>query len=636
MDEARDVGQEAMVSEALVQFKATLQAAVKEVHVDVSVFKQRIEKRIEDLCISNRPLADVVTRLQEENLQLRAKLEALTRLVEGLAGVQIDRSAAEVKMKSEENVIENGHVQIESKTQEDQRGLINSGRSESIQSIQSISTISEPSESSGGSSHAAAAAAVATAAAATPNNTPILPPWRVKRHAELNGTDAKGEKNVITTVQENHRQEPEEPGLNKPHLPLTAIMKPNTEAPAVPEESPLKSVESPAKYDADEPQPHLPVTAMTIKLSSDAVLAAKVASSPALTPKADSLCSAGEAGKYPFARDTTGAKNLRSQVSQDQSGSESQALPHLPLTAVTKNSDAPAAPKPDQSPVAALNPLIPESPMIKRGEYPFRCDISESKPHLPLSAPTKPNTESSLSAAPAQPSSLSASRDPAVKPGEYPFKRVPVLKTPSPSLKRSVSFPQSAEKLLPSKSIIKSGFSPSLDKKVNKPTGVEFKPDLMKSQTYPRSNGAQAKRAMFERMSSEPTKPKDSKPKLKHSQSFGVSSASGIKQILLEWCRSKTIGYQNIDIQNFSSSWSDGMAFCALVHSFFPLEFDYNGLNPANRKHNLSLAFTMAEQQADCLRLIEVEDMLEMGDKPDPMCVFTYVQSLYNHLKKFE
>lgn len=39
-------------------------------------------------------------------------------------------------------------------------------------------------------------------------------------------------------------------------------------------------------------------------------------------------------------------------------------------------------------------------------------------------------------------------------------------------------------------------------------------------------------------------KPVDSKPKLKRSQSFGVSSASSIKQILLEWCRSKTIGYQ--------------------------------------------------------------------------------------------
>lgn len=131
-------------------------------------------------------------------------------------------------------------------------------------------------------------------------------------------------------------------------------------------------------------------------------------------------------------------------------------------------------------------------------------------------------------------------------------------------------------------------------------------------------------------------KPVDSKPKLKRSQSFGVSSASSIKQILLEWCRSKTIGYQNIDIQNFSASWSDGMAFCALVHSFFPTEFDYNALSPVERKHNFELAFSTAEKKAGCDRLIEVEDMMVMGRKPDPMCVFTYVQSLYNHLRKFE
>ena len=43
-----------------------------------------------------------------------------------------------------------------------------------------------------------------------------------------------------------------------------------------------------------------------------------------------------------------------------------------------------------------------------------------------------------------------------------------------------------------------------------------------------------------------------SKPKLKRSQSFGVSSASGIKQMLLEWCRSKTIGYQ---VVNFMLEW---------------------------------------------------------------------------------
>ncbi|XP_064350990.1 leucine-rich repeat-containing protein 37A2-like [Camelus dromedarius] len=36
----------------------------------------------------------------------------------------------------------------------------------------------------------------------------------------------------------------------------------------------------------------------------------------------------------------------------------------------------------------------------------------------------------------------------------------------------------------------------------------------------------------------------ETRAKLKRSQSFGVASASSIKQILLEWCRSKTMGYQ--------------------------------------------------------------------------------------------
>ncbi|CAJ1063371.1 smoothelin-like protein 1 isoform X1 [Xyrichtys novacula] len=677
MDEATKNVQDVMVSEALVQFQTTLQAAVREVHVDVSAFKQRIELRIEELCLSHGPLAGAVTRLQEENLQLRAKLEALSRLVEGLAGVKIDRNSTEVQGKIVEDSIENGHMQVQSKTQEDQGDLVNSGRVENSQLNQSVLAFPEPSGTIGGLGHSAAAAAVAT------SKTSSLPPWRAKRQAEVNGTDVKGERNVASAVQESVKQESssvssdvsqtveavpqshrpltsitkpnpeslystvetlnkpnqEDPGLfSKPHLPLTSMTKASSEAPTLPQpaasasitpkETPVKPAESPVKY--IEPQPHLPVTAMTTKPSPEGLNASKPAQSPALVSKA-AVHSAAEAssGDYPFIRGTSAAKDLRSQVTTEQSAS----APHLPLTAETRgSSETLAATKPEPSPSS-----IPESQTIKRGEYPFKHDVPQPKPQLSLSAVTVTNTESSSSSVTtSQTSSLSASQDPNVKPGEYPFKRVPVLKTPSPSLKRSVSFPQPAEKLLPSKSIIKSGFSPNLEKKSTKSGGVEFKSDVMKAQTLPRANGAQAKRALFERMNSEPTKVKDSKPKLKRSQSFGVSSASGIKQILLEWCRSKTIGYQNIDIQNFSSSWSDGMAFCALVHSFFPLDFDYNTLNPSNRKQNLEQAFTTAEQQADCLRLIEVDDMLEMGDKPDPMCVFTYVQSLYNHLKKFE
>ncbi|NXW65677.1 SMTL2 protein, partial [Eurystomus gularis] len=166
---------------------------------------------------------------------------------------------------------------------------------------------------------------------------------------------------------------------------------------------------------------------------------------------------------------------------------------------------------------------------------------------------------------------------------------------------------------------------------------VERRRELVRSQTLPRTTATQARKALFEKFEHDGEKGKgQSRAKLKRSQSFGVASASSIKQILLDWCRSKTIGYKHIDLQNFSSSWNDGMAFCALVHSFFPEAFDYNKLDPANRKQNFELAFTMAEKMAHCDRLIEVDDMMVMGHKPDPMCVFTYVQSLYNHLRHFE
>ncbi|XP_064022266.1 smoothelin-like protein 2 [Pogoniulus pusillus] len=166
---------------------------------------------------------------------------------------------------------------------------------------------------------------------------------------------------------------------------------------------------------------------------------------------------------------------------------------------------------------------------------------------------------------------------------------------------------------------------------------VERRRELVRSQTLPRITGAQARKALFEKFEQDGGRGKgEGRAKLKRSQSFGVASASSIKQILLDWCRSKTMGYKHIDLQNFSSSWNDGMAFCALVHSFFPEAFDYNKLDPANRKQNFEMAFTMAEKMAQCERLIEVDDMLLMGHKPDPMCVFTYVQSLYNHLRHFE
>jgi hypothetical protein len=108
-----------------------------------------------------------------------------------------------------------------------------------------------------------------------------------------------------------------------------------------------------------------------------------------------------------------------------------------------------------------------------------------------------------------------------------------------------------------------------------------------------------------------------------------VRSTSAIKEQMLAWCRAMTEGYEHVNITNFSSSWADGMAFCALIHHFYPNAFDYSKLNPKNRRGNFKLAFDVAEKLADIAPLLEVNDMIRMKDKPDWKCVFTYVQSYY-------
>ncbi|XP_048032921.1 smoothelin-like 1 isoform X2 [Megalobrama amblycephala] len=118
--------------------------------------------------------------------------------------------------------------------------------------------------------------------------------------------------------------------------------------------------------------------------------------------------------------------------------------------------------------------------------------------------------------------------------------------------------------------------------------------------------------------------------------SIGTAGGASIQQKILSWCRNKTQKYEGVCIENFSSSWSDGLAFCALIHRFFPSAFDFSSLKASEREKNFTLAFSTAESLADCCPLLEVSDMVLMGKKPDPRCVFTYVQALCHHLSKIE
>ncbi|XP_053442871.1 smoothelin isoform X7 [Nycticebus coucang] len=162
---------------------------------------------------------------------------------------------------------------------------------------------------------------------------------------------------------------------------------------------------------------------------------------------------------------------------------------------------------------------------------------------------------------------------------------------------------------------------------------AEKKKELMKAQSLPKTSASQARKAMIEKLEKEGAAGSPGGPRatVQRSTSFGVPNANSIKQMLLDWCRAKTRGYQHVDIQNFSSSWSDGMAFCALVHNFFPEAFDYGQLSPQNRRQNFEVAFSSAETHADCPQLLDTEDMVRLRE-PDWKCVYTYIQEFYRCL----
>ncbi|XP_030216265.1 uncharacterized protein LOC115546713 isoform X1 [Gadus morhua] len=731
------------VRETVGRFKASVQAAVEEVRGEVRTLEARLDHRLEEVCRGCGGLAEAVSSLTEDNCRLRAQLDSLAALVQGLTGAGVK-----------------GLTGDQGPTRAGLQGLTGAG-------VQGLPAAEVPALVQNGPLEVAVGVAVAEACVAeeyghepcqpqvqreglngseaigwspaAPAETTAPAPWRSRRQAHVNDSHANLERdgaqisyavssvngqrreqemawkstedcssrdslqsssdsstpysvqcpqgqsgsegvplreaNTVNTDQGNwmpltqtstcpplnscltptvtaHSPASEETALqSSPTLPAVGLhvsseLPTQAYLPLSASTKPSSEFTSPGSIDDTEPKPHLPVSAMLSRPNPEPQIAASPLQSPAPQPKTTGLLvtegTSERPAEYAFRRGIAEIKMPSPPVGQERAA-------HLPVTAASKPSpDAPSS-------APATNHSLPEPLAAKLSDYHFKRDVTESKSTTAIATTvTKANTESSHAVQRPPPVILEPKLpsqfplpDPNAKPGEYPFKRLPLLKTPSPSLKRSVSFPQSAEKLLPSKTLVKNtGFSPILDKKASRKEGpgaglgglTEARREPGKTQTLPQNAGTQARRAMFERMNSDPVKPKsaDSKPKLKRSQSFGVSSASGIKQMLLEWCRSKTIGYKNIDIQNFSTSWVDGMAFCALVHSFFPLDFDYNTLDPGKRKQNLQQAFTTAESQADCMRLIEVEDMLEMGDRPDPMCVFTYVQSLYNHLKTFE
>ncbi|KAK8758897.1 hypothetical protein V5799_003473 [Amblyomma americanum] len=110
-----------------------------------------------------------------------------------------------------------------------------------------------------------------------------------------------------------------------------------------------------------------------------------------------------------------------------------------------------------------------------------------------------------------------------------------------------------------------------------------------------------------------------------------VKGGGSKRNALLKWCQNKTMGYKGIDITNFSSSWNDGLAFCALLHTYLGDKIPYDQLDSKDKRRNFSIAFEAAES-AGIPSTLNVNELICL-ERPDWQSIMTYVTSIYKHFE---
>ncbi|KAF2861994.1 alpha-actinin, sarcomeric [Piedraia hortae CBS 480.64] len=111
----------------------------------------------------------------------------------------------------------------------------------------------------------------------------------------------------------------------------------------------------------------------------------------------------------------------------------------------------------------------------------------------------------------------------------------------------------------------------------------------------------------------------------------GLSAREG----LLLWCQRKTACYDDVDVRDFSASWNDGLAFCALLDIHRPDLIDFDELDKSDHRGNMRRAFDIASREIGIPDLLDVEDVCDVA-KPDERSLMTYIAYWFHAFSQME
>uniref|UniRef100_W8B0E0 Dystonin n=1 Tax=Ceratitis capitata TaxID=7213 RepID=W8B0E0_CERCA len=100
------------------------------------------------------------------------------------------------------------------------------------------------------------------------------------------------------------------------------------------------------------------------------------------------------------------------------------------------------------------------------------------------------------------------------------------------------------------------------------------------------------------------------------------------REALLRWARRSTLRYPGVRVNDFTTSWRDGLAFSALVHRNRPDLLDWRKARSDRPRERLEQAFHIVEKEYGVTRLLDPEDV--DTNEPDEKSLITYISSLYD------